>query len=1167
VVSSTQITATFAIATTAALGAVNISVTSSGMTTNAVTFTIGPPFTVTATVPTNGADGVPINQVLSATFGPASTSVNCATIITTGTAPTFTLKGPAGAVAVTLTSCGPTPAPGSGSTATFTPTSPLASNASYSATLTTAVQDSLGDPLLSNYVWSFATAPVPTVISTIPTSGATAVPVNQILSATFSEAMNCATISTSSFTLTGPGGAVVGTVACSGTNATFTPGSLLASNTMYTATITTGVTNVGGGALASNYVWSFTTVSAPTVISTVPINGATGVPNNQVLTATFSQVMQCSTITTSSFTLTGPGGAVAGTVACSGTSASFTPTSLLASLATYTATITTAATNNVGDATLASNYVWSFTTELAPTVTSTNPTNLATGVPVNQVLTATFSEPMQCSTITASSFTLAGLGGSVAGIVACAGTSATFTPTSLLTGNTPYTATITTGATNVAGAPLTSNYVWHFTIVGGLTVTLTIPPNGATGVPINQAVSAAFSQPVNCATITALTFTLTGPGGAVTGAYTCPTPSTATFTPSANLAINTNYIATITTGVTESAAPFTALAIPYVWTFRTGATPNTTPPTVTAITPLNLATGVGFNTAIVAMFDEAMDSTTMNGSTFTLASGCAPSGALVGGGVTYNPINNIITLTPTSPLAPLTCFTVTVTTGAKNLADVPMAANFVWTFTTGAAPDLTAPTVISTIPLNLATNVPLNQAVTATFSKAMLDTTINTTTFTLAQGGTPVLGVVSYVAGSDTAIFTPNSNLAISTLYTATITTGASDLSGNFMVSPYVWTFTTAAPLLTAPTVLSTNPVSNAVGVCTNAINATFSTAMNAATINTGTFLVTTAGNPVLGTISMDVTNTIATFTPLANLAPSTTYTVTITTGVEDLALTPLAVADTWSFTTGTAAACAPVVPVVVPLGVATPFGGIGGGAGMTNQGSLTVINGDIGTTGASSTMTGFHDTTEPYIAYSQGCIYSESGYTGKVNGEIFTHGPTLPTVASCPNEGTAATAAVADQAAADALTAYNALAAMPSNFGCPGSGNGAGKTLPPGVYTCASTFGISLGDLTLDAGGNANAVWVFQIGSALTVGTASVASNVILINGAQPQNVFWQVATAGVINYGGGGTMVGTIIANVGGITISSPGVAAITTLNGRALSLSHSVTMVNTHINVPGQ
>jgi hypothetical protein len=160
----------------------------------------------------------------------------------------------------------------------------------------------------------------------------------------------------------------------------------------------------------------------------------------------------------------------------------------------------------------------------------------------------------------------------------------------------------------------------------------------------------------------------------------------------------------------------------------------------------------------------------------------------------------------------------------------------------------------------------------------------------------------------------------------------------------------------------------------------------------------------------------------------------------------------------------------------------------------------------------------------------------------------------------------IATQAAADALTAFNATspAQMPPTVAAQGGELG-GLTLPPGIYQSApGTFGITAGDLTLDAQGNPNAFWVFQMGTTLTVGVAGNPRSVILINGAQAKNVFWHVGSAATINATGGGTMVGTIIAPAG-VTFSTAGNAAITTLNGRALGLTASVTMVNTVINVP--
>ena len=173
---------------------------------------------------------------------------------------------------------------------------------------------------------------VPTVVSTIPANGTTNVAINTTISATFSTAMTPASLTSSTFTVTGPGGAVAGAVTYSGSVATFTPAAALAYSAIYTATITTGATNVGGTPLLSNYVWTFATIEPPpAVISTIPAKGATGVPINQVLSATFSEPMSAATISGTTFTVTGPGAtAVAGTVAYSGGTATFTPSAVLA---------------------------------------------------------------------------------------------------------------------------------------------------------------------------------------------------------------------------------------------------------------------------------------------------------------------------------------------------------------------------------------------------------------------------------------------------------------------------------------------------------------------------------------------------------------------------------------------------------------------------------------------------------------------------------------------------------------------------------------------------------------------------------------------------------------------------------------------------------------------
>jgi len=802
-------------------------------------------------------------------------------------------------------------------------------------------------------------------------------------------------------------------------------------------------------------------------------------------------------------------------------------------------------------------------TVTVPSVVSTIPANGATNVAINTPISATFSMAMKTATITASTFTVTGPGGAVAGAVAYSGSTATFTPTATLAYSTLYTATITTGATDLGGTHLLNNYVWTFTtITPPPTVTATVPVNAATGVPIGQALSATFNEAVQCSTLAspATTFVVTGPGGAaVAGTVSC-TGSVATFTPSANLAVNTVYTATITTGAKSLAG--TPMASNYVWTFRT--VPAPTPPTVISTVPINLAINVPINRALTATFSVAMEAASIDAATFTLK---VTGGAAITGVVTYAAAGSVATFTPASPLASSTAYTATITTGAMDLEGTALAGNYTWSFTTAAASSGTPPTVISTIPLNLAPDVPLNQIVSATFSEAMDPASISSATFTLTgPGSTAVSGLVAYAAIADSLTFTPTSNLAPSTLFTATITTGVTDLAGDALATNYVWTFTTgAAVAVTPPELVSTVPANAAIGVPLNqAVSATFTEAMNPLTITTETFQLTQGGNPIAGTVSYDAINFIATFTPTVPLTASTTYTATVTDGATDLAGNPLGTTgaqNPWTFTTGAA-----IVPPPVVLGSTIAlFGGFGGGAGMTNQGIHTVINGDIGTTGASTTMTGFHDTSLPIVGAVWPCTYTETPLNmGQVNGVIDTAAP--PPTINCPDEGTAQTMALATEAALEARTAYTTLQGLPST-GVLAAELG-GTTIYPGVYTNASSVGITLGPLTLDAKGDPNAYWVFQIGSSLTVGTPTSSESVILINGAKAGNVYWAVGglPGAVINYGGGGTMVGTIISQPG-ITISSPGVAAVTTINGRVLALDASTTMVNTVINVPAQ
>lgn len=554
-------------------------------------------------------------------------------------------------------------------------------------------------------------------------------------------------------------------------------------------------------------------------------------------------------------------------------------------------------------------------------------------------------------------------------------------------------------------------------------------------------------------------------------------------------------------------------------------------PIVIATTPIEGANSVPLRSNVTATFNKEMNPETINQSSFTIKAANVP----VAGAVTYSGV--IATFTPTSRLIANTIYTATIKRTVKDSAGNALQTDYVWMFTTGISPF-----VLATTPLDAATAIPLNQILTATFNKAMNPTTVNQSSFIVTAAGVPVSGVVTY--SGVIATFTPDTLLTASTIYTATITTSAEDVAGNPLMAAYVWTFTTGL----SPTVIATDPINNAIEVSLNkTITATFNMAMDPTTISASTFTVKQGTNTILGAISYS--GTTATFIPTVPLTENKLYTCTITTAVKNAAGTYMDSNYSWVFTT--------IIPVVVPPPpVATSglfFGVFGGNAGITNQGLFTVVNGNLGTTAASSLITGFTDGT------------SNDTYTvtplnnGLVTNEIYAAAPP-------PGNTTKAATALAGLNAATAAYLSISPASMPGGID-PGAGELGGLTLPPGVYKSNSgTFDITNGNLTLDAQGDANAVFVFQCASALTVGDSS-PSSVILINGALAKNVYWYVGSAAVINYAGGGIMNGNIIA-YSGVTLSSPANStnsSVTTLNGRAISLVASVTMVNTVINVP--
>jgi methionine-rich copper-binding protein CopC len=670
---------------------------------------------------------------------------------------------------------------------------------------------------------------------------------------------------------------------------------------------------------APNYfvdvVFTTTTVlsNPPAVMSASPGNGARSVPINGSATLTFNEPIVTGTGTV---TLTGPSGAVAGTVAETSTTRTFTPSSALTQATAYVLKVTGATTADGVVQTQA--YSETFTTSgvtacpcslLETTLSPLQPylangSGLTLGLKftptVNGFVAGLRYWRAASNTGTHTGKLYAADGSVLANLTFVDGAEgwqqALFSaPVAVTAGTTyfasyyspvgTYSATTNAFVTPLSNPPLasvdpggvfvsgdafpnqsfgTTNYfvdVVFTTSVGVPAVASVTPASGASGVAVISPVTVTFSGPLNASSVSV---TVTGPGGTtVPGTLAVNAPS-ATFTPSAALAANTVYTVTVAAASTDG----TAMA-PFTSTFTTASTVS-----VASTTPAANATGVALASTVAVTFAGSLAPSSV-ALTLTPSGGAPVAGTLATTATSA-------TFTPSAALVESTVYTATV--NASSASGAAMAP-YTWTFSTVSP----APVIASRTPVANATGVAANSTVQISFTKAV-DPTKSTLTLVNASG-VAVAGAL--VKTSTTVTFTPSAVLTANTKYTATV--GASSPIGTAM-TPAVSSFTTE----TAPTVSAIAPANGATAVTnTTTVRATFSKAVNTASIR---IVVTDpSGTAVAGTLA--TTTTTGTFTPAALLTPGTLYRVAVNAALADgLPST----AFTSSFTTGAAVSIFP---------------------------------------------------------------------------------------------------------------------------------------------------------------------------------------------------------------------------------------------------------------------
>jgi hypothetical protein len=953
----------------------------------------------------------------------------------------------------------------------------------------------------------------PVVTFTVNANGATNVPINTKVGVFFTEPMNPSTLNTSTFTLMQGSTPVSGTVNYNGSGVTFTPAATLTPNTVYTATITAGAKDLSGKALANPYVWSWTTGSAPDVTppmvtSTINANGATNVSINTKVGAFFTEAIDPLTITSTTFTLMQGTTPVAGTVNGVAFAVTFTPATSLTPNTVYTATLTTGVKDLAGNA-LASPYTWSWTTAAvpdttSPTVSSTIPVNNDTSMSINSALAAVFSEAMDPSTVNSATFILMQGATLVPGTVTYLGVTAAFVPTTALAYNTMYTATISTGAKDLAGNPLAANYQWSFTTNnngGGGGVTLSsdkaitsfsfVLP-AVTGIINETAKTIAVTVPVGT-NLTALvaTFTTTGTGVKVGTMSQTSIATPNNFTSPVAYVVTAADASTATYTVTVTIASSSAKAITaYSFAGYTGAvgTINETAKTIAVTVP--------FGTPLTALV-----------ATFTTTGAVVNVGTTVQTSLsTPNNFTSPVAYIVTAGDASTATYTVTVTI-ASNSAKAITSYSFAGY--TGAAGTIneTAKTIAVTVPFG----TPLT-ALVATFATTGTGVKVGTTVQVSATTPNNFTSPVAYVVTAGDAS---------TATYTVTVTIASNSAKAITAYSFAGYTGAGGTINETAKTIAVTVPF----GTPLTALVATFTTTGTG--VKVGTTVQTSAATP------NDFTSPVV-YTVTAGDASTVNYTVTVTVAQNTAkAITAYSFA-LYAGATGTINETAKTIAVIVPYGtpltalVATfTTTGTGVKVGTTVQTSTatpndftspvvyTVTAGDASTVNYTVTVT----VSQSIVLGLAGtfAILATSAISGSGNhitGDVGLNPGSAQGIAPSEITGnihvddTAVINAQASLLAAfnDAVSRSTNAQSLPGNLG--------GLTKAPGLYVNGSSSGISgtgaNAILTLDAGGDPNAVFIFKMSSTFVM---DPGTSIVLSGSAKAQNVYFWVGSSATLD------------------------------------------------------
>ena len=708
--------------------------------------------------------------------------------------------------------------------------------------LTNAIQDLSGNSLAyTTSQFSLTTAlgsSAPSVVAMRPGNGATNVPANTVVTLFTGVAMNPSTV-TGALYVTDNGVPVSGTAQMfSNAQAIeftpdnfFNPGDLIQ---VFLNSTAQGANGVPLNSFSGQFTIAGSPANTPASAQAVnPFPNATNVPLNTILQVQFNQPLQAGTVTcngsTGSVTLFQSSTNTYLTPNCTviggGQVINIAPTSNLASGSQYQVKVSASVTNTKGVPVqaFASNFTAGTAVDnAAPTIVSEAPSNNATSVGTNALVSVNFNKAINPVSVTGSTIQLSG--GSVTEVPSSISftpdyTRVTIVPQAPLPPSTVMTlavtgvlgqagttvATKTTAFTTAAQPDFTAPYVINSSV-----------QNGQTNVPVNSPFSMQFSKPMDIGSFRPSNVYVSGgvANSIVPAAISWSADQTTiSLVPNSPLNVGDNYSLCSSSMSDLDGNPQQNFCANFTAAF----TPNTTLPAVVSISPESATSQVPTNSPVQVLFNEPIQPTSI--AQITLKSG----GNLVAVTPSFSDANQLLTLMPALPMLANATHTLTIT-GVKDTAGNQMTGTVTNTFTTGATFDSNPPSVLISSPPPDAMAVGTNVTPRVIFSKRLNPlSVVSSSNETYNQGSVQLLNTatgmfvpvtVSLSSDRTTATLTPASLLSPNTQYELFIgkSTNYYDVAGNSGI-PYTSFFTTDSGVDTTPATVSTiSPVNSQTG-------------------------------------------------------------------------------------------------------------------------------------------------------------------------------------------------------------------------------------------------------------------------------------------------------------------------------------------------------------------